>query len=100
MKNTETVIITKKRKKKLEFTQKWLIGCAAVTVIYVSLSYLLSYLEKEPLQELSIAIMNTLMVVDGTSVLGYITQNAVRAYSVDKYLGGKIKDCNDTDDIN
>ena len=75
------------KKKKLEFFQKWLIGCSLVTASYITFSYLLAYLDKEPLQELSIAIMNTLLAVDGTSVLGYVTQNCVRAYSADEYLG-------------
>ena len=82
----------KLKKKKLEFFQKWLIGCSLVTALYITFSYLLAYLDKEPLQELSIAIMNTLLAVDGTSVLGYVTQNCVRAYSANKYLGCSYND--------
>lgn len=75
-----------KAKKKQEFSKKWLIACMSVTIFFCTLSYVLSFLEKDPVQELSAAIINAMFIVDGTSFLAYALQNSMRAYAQDKYL--------------
>ena len=62
------------KKKKLEFTQKWLIGCAVLTFLFLGLSFLWAALGFDPLQDLSIAI-----------VQATLSQNSVRAYSADRW---------------
>lgn len=76
------------RSKKMEFSQKWLLGCIFFTVLFTALSYVLSYLDKNPLEALSSQIIQCMCTVDGFSFIGYTVQNAVRAYCTDKYLKG------------
>ena len=56
------------KKKKLEFTQKWLIGCAVLTFLFLGLSFLWAALGFDPLQDLSIAIVQATLSLDGVSV--------------------------------
>ena len=42
----------KPNKKKLEFSQKWLIGCIIISVIFTSMSYILSWFDKNPVESL------------------------------------------------
>lgn len=72
-------------KKKREFSKMWLVGCLAVTVLFVSFSYILSFLDKNPVETLSAQIVQCLCTVDGVSFFGYNLQNSVRAYSQNKY---------------
>ena len=74
-----------KKKKRLEFTQKWLIGCALLTFLFVGLSFFWSVLGFDPLQDLSIAIVQTALSLDGVSIGAYALQNSVRAYSADRW---------------
>ena len=73
------------KKKKLEFTQKWLIGCGIITVVFLGMSFVWSALGYDPLQDLSAAIVQTTLSLDGVSVGAYAFQNAVRAYSADRW---------------
>lgn len=75
----------KAKKKKLEFTQKWLIGCGIVTVVFLAMSFIWSMLGFDPLQDLSAAIVQTTLSLDGVSVGAYALQNSVRAYSADRW---------------
>ena len=78
MKNTS-------KKKRLEFSQKWLIGFAVFTMICVGLSYLFSVLGLDTLENLSITIVQVCIGGVAVQFLGYNAQNSVRAYSADKY---------------
>lgn len=78
----------RKPKKKMEFSKKWLLGCALFTVVFITLSYVLAAFDKNPLESLSSEIIRVLGAVDGISFAGYNLQNSVRAYSVDKYCAG------------
>ena len=75
-------------KKKMEFSKKWLIGCAFFTIVYVSLSYILSAFDKNPLETLSGQIFEAIWKVDSVSIGAYALQNCVRAYSEDKFCEG------------
>ena len=75
----------KKAKKKLEFTQKWLIGCGVVPIVFLAMSFIWSMLGFDPLQDLSAAIVQTTLSLDGVSVGAYALQNSVRAYSADRW---------------
>ena len=69
----------KPKKKKLEFAQKWLIGCMIISVVFTSLSYILSWFDKNPVEGLSITIIQTLWGSTGVSFAGYTILNSVRA---------------------
>lgn len=77
--------MAKKKRKRLEFYQRWLVACMALTLTACFLSYLLAFLGLEPVSELSIALVDKLMTVDIVSMLGYAGQNSVRAWAADKY---------------
>lgn len=72
--------------KKMEFSKKWLIGCISVSILFTSFSYVLALMDKNPVQELSIAINQLLWGTSGISFIGYTIQNFMRAYSKNKYL--------------
>ena len=69
----------KPKKKKLEFAQKWLIGCMVISVVFTSLSYILSWFDKNPVESLSMTIIQTLWSSTGFSFAGYTVLNSVRA---------------------
>ena len=69
----------KPKKKKLEFAQKWLIGCMIISVVFTSMSYILSWFDKNPVESLSITIIQTLWSSTGVSFAGYTVLNSVRA---------------------
>lgn len=69
----------KSKKKKLEFAQKWLIGCMIISVVFTSLSYILSWFDKNPVEGLSMTIIQTLWSSTGVSFAGYTILNSVRA---------------------
>ena len=69
----------KPKKKKLEFAQKWLIGCMVISVVFTSLSYILSWFDKNPVEGLSMTIIQTLWSSTGVSFAGYTILNSVRA---------------------
>ena len=69
----------KPKKKKLEFAQKWLISCIIISVVFTSLSYILSWFDKNPVESLSMTIIQTLWSSTGVSFAGYTILNRVRA---------------------
>ena len=69
----------KPKKKRLEFAQKWLIGCMIISVVFTSLSYILSWFDKNPVEGLSMTIIQTLWSSTGVSFAGYTILNSVRA---------------------
>lgn len=75
----------KPNKKKLEFSQKWLIGCIIISVIFTSMSYILSWFDKNPVESLSMTIIQTLWSSTGVSFAGYTILNSVRAFTGSKY---------------
>ena len=94
MKRTKETKETKETKK-TEFSKKWLIGCMIVSVMFTAASYILAFLDKNPVAELSEAIIETLWGTSGISFVGYALQNSVRAYTASKFglpVKGKNKD--------
>lgn len=75
----------KKAKKKTEFSKKWLIACIVVSITYTTASYILAAFDKQPLETLSAAIIETLWGASGISFVGYALQNSVRAYTSSKF---------------
>ena len=85
--------MSKKKRKRLEFYQRWLVACMALTLTACFLSYILAFLGLDPVAELSIALVDKLMTIDIVSMLGYAGQNSVRAWAADKY--GRSPDLDD-----
>ena len=75
----------KKSRKKGEFSKRWLIACIVVSIIYTAASYILAAFDKQPLETLSAAIIETLWGTSGVSFVGYALQNSVRAYTASKF---------------
>ncbi len=89
----------KKKKKQHEFMQKMLIILIFVSIVFTSFSYILSYFDKNPVEQLSIEIIRTLWLVDGVGIGAYAMQNSMRAkWYGDKTASKKIN--NESDDIN
>ncbi len=63
----------------------WLITCIVVSIIYTAASYILAAFDKQPLETLSAAIIETLWGASGISFVGYALQNSVRAYTSSKF---------------
>lgn len=74
-----------KQKKKLEFSQKWLIGWGIVTIFFCLLSFAWSALGFDALESLTISIVQVIGIVDAASFSGYVVQNSIRASSANKY---------------
>ena len=90
----------KPKKKKLEFAQKWLIGCMIISVVFTSLSYILSWFDKNPVESLSMTIIQTLWSSTGFSFAGYTILNSVRAFTGSKYGIPNNTDINNINTIN
>ena len=75
----------KNKHKKIEFSKKWLIGCIALSLIFTAASYVLAFFDKNPVSELSIAIVETMWGTSGVSFVGYVIQNSVRAFTASKF---------------
>ncbi len=71
--------------KKVEFSKKWLTGCICASLFFTLASYILSALDKQPLETLSGVIIETLWGTSGVSFAGYALQNSVRAYTSAKF---------------
>lgn len=82
--------------KKIEFSKLWLICCSSITFLFCALSYIWALIGVDTVSDLSIALVQTLLTVDGISFIGYTIQNSVRAYSADKY-GYKEESCAEED---
>lgn len=63
----------------------WLIACIVVSIFYTAASYILAAFDKQPLETLSAAIIETLWGASGISFVGYALQNSVRAYTSSKF---------------
>ena len=74
-----------KKKKKMEFSKKWLITCVVISLFYTSLSYLYGWFDKNTLETLSVEIIEILWGTSGISFVGYALQNCVRAYTASKF---------------
>jgi predicted permease len=75
----------KNKHKKIEFSKKWLIGCIAISLIFTAASYVLAFFDKNPVSELSIAIVEVMWGTSGVSFVGYVIQNSVRAFTASKF---------------
>ena len=85
-----------KKKKKMEFSKKWLIACVVISLFYTSLSYLYGWFDKNTLETLSVEIIEILWGTSGISFVGYILQNSVRAFTSSKFgLPNETKHDND-----
>lgn len=73
------------KKKKTEFSKKWLISCIVISVTFTAASYVLAFFDKNPVSELSIVIVETLWGASGISFAGYAIQNSVRAFTASKF---------------
>lgn len=82
--------LLKQEKKKLEFMQKAVISTLVIAIFYTSLSYLLSFLDKNPVEQLTITIVQFVWGAVITSFLAYMTQNCMRA----KWFGDKTANTN------
>ena len=74
-----------KKKEKMEFSKKWLIACVVVSVVFTAASFVLSAFDKQPLETLSVAIIETLWGTSGVSFVGYALQNSARAFAFNKF---------------
>ncbi len=71
--------------KKHEFSKLWLVSCIVISVIFTAASYILSAFDKNPVSELSAAIIETMWGTSGVSFIGYAIQNSVRAFTASKF---------------
>lgn len=76
---------SKKKRKRMEFSKKWLIACIVISLFYTTLSYIFGWFEKNTLETLSIEILQLLWGSSSIAFIGYILQNSVRAYTSSKF---------------
>ena len=76
---------SKKKRKSMEFSKKWLIACIVISLFYTTLSYVFGWFEKNTLETLSIEILQLLWGSSSIAFIGYILQNSVRAYTSSKF---------------
>ena len=81
------VINMSKKKKTLEFSQKYVLSAGLAMFLFALLSFLMSSLGKETLENLSIEMVRMFGNVAAIAFAGYNVQNSVRAVSYDKYIG-------------
>lgn len=74
-----------KKKPKMEFSKKWLIGCICVSLIFTLASYILAWFDKNAVETLSITIIETLWSTSAVSFVFYAGLNGVRAYTGSKW---------------
>lgn len=77
--------IEKTSGKKPEFSKRWLVAVVVVSTLFTAASYILSWMDKNPVENLSIAIVQIMWAVDGVCFIGYNAQNSIRAYSQNKF---------------
>ena len=90
------ITIEKQPRKKPQFSKCWLAACIVISVIFTAASYVLAAFDKNPVSELSIAIIDAMWGTSGVSFVGYAVQNCVRAYTASKFGIVKEDDKNDT----
>lgn len=76
---------SKKKRKRMEFSKKWLIACIVISLFYTTLSYVFGWFEKNTLETLSIEILQLLWGSSSIAFIGYVLQNSVRAFTASKY---------------
>ena len=79
------ITIEPKPKKKREFSKIWLAACIGLSVLFTAASYVLAAFDKNPVSELSIAVIDALWGTSGVSFAGYAVQNCVRAFTASKF---------------
>ena len=80
-------------RKKTEFSKKWLIACIVISSGFTAASYILAAFDKNPVETLSAAVIETLWGASGISFVGYALQNSVRAYTSSKFgIPGETKE--------
>lgn len=90
------IILDKRRRGKRQFSKCWLVSCIVISLTFTAASYVLAAFGKDPVSELSAAVMETLWGASGTSFVGYAIQNCVRAYTASKFgIPGKKEDKDD-----
>ena len=73
----------KTEKKKAEFMQKVVLISLIIFAVWVTLSYVMAFMDKmNPLEDLSACIVSVAIA----AIIGYITQNSVRASTYNKYV--------------
>ena len=85
-----------RNRKKLQFSKCWLAACIVISLIFTAASYVLAAFDKNPVSELSIAVIDAMWGTSGVSFVGYAVQNCVRAYTASKFGIIKEDDKNDT----
>lgn len=86
-----------RKRKKTEFSKKWLVACIATSVAFTAASYILSAFDKQPLETLSGTIIETLWGASGVSFIGYAVQNSARAFAFKKLDFKEKEDENDSE---
>ena len=71
--------------KKPQFSKCWLAACIVISLIFTAASYVLAAFDKNPVSELSIAVIDAMWGTSGVSFVGYALQNCVRAYTASKF---------------
>lgn len=77
-------IVFEKRRKR-QFSKVWLVACIVISLIFTAASYVLAAFDKNPVSELSIAVIDAMWGTSGVSFVGYALQNCVRAYTASKF---------------
>ena len=88
-----------RKKKKMEFSKKWLIGCIIISIVYTTFSYILAWFDKNTVETLTVEIIETLWGTSGISFVSYALQNCVRSFTASKY-GIPIEDIKDEESEN
>lgn len=69
----------------MEFSKKWLIACIVISAGFTVTSYILAAFDKNPVETLSVTVIETLWGASGISFVGYALQNSVRAYTSSRF---------------
>lgn len=92
--------MAKIKKKKMEFSKIWLLSCIIISLVFTTLSYILAFLDKNTVSELSQTIIETLWGSSGISFAFYTIQNGIRAYTGSKFgIPEKSKQKNKVEEI-
>ncbi|MBR5090175.1 MAG: hypothetical protein IK093_12175 [Ruminiclostridium sp.] len=86
----------RRTKKGKQFSKIWLVSCIVISVIFTTASYVLAAFDKNPVSELSAAVIEAMWGTSGVSFAGYALQNCVRAFTESKF--GIPKKGDETDD--
>lgn len=78
-------IVFERHRKKRQFSKVWLVACIVISVIFTATSYVLAAFDKNPVSELSVAVIDAMWGTSGVSFAGYAIQNCVRAFTASKF---------------